>query len=69
MLPLINKQLRDTAPMDAPRWGRTCVLLAVSWVAVMVVYWNTIKTMVDVWAHLRTYAHGFLVLPATLYLV
>ncbi len=55
--------------IDAPRWGRACVLFAVSWVAVMVVYWSTIQTLVEVWAHSRTYAHGFLVLPATLYLV
>jgi exosortase A len=51
------------------QWGVACGLFLASSAAVVVLFWNTTQTMVDVWAHSRTYAHGFLVLPATLYLV
>lgn len=69
MLPLITKQFRGMAAAGAQRWIRACVLFFVSWVIMMALFWHTIQTMVDVWAYSRTYAHGFLVLPATLYLV
>ena len=32
-------------------------------------YWDTIERMVEVWANSRTFAHGFLILPATAYLI
>jgi exosortase A len=69
MLPLIKKQFRGMAAAGAQRWIQACVLFFVSWVIMMALFWHTIQTMVDVWAHSRTYAHGFLALPATLYLV
>jgi exosortase A len=69
MLPLIKKQFRGMAAAEAQQWIRACVLFAVSWVIILALFWDTIQTMVDVWAHSRTYAHGFLILPATLYLI
>lgn len=33
------------------------------------VFWPTFSTLLDAWARYRTFAHGFLILPATLYLV
>jgi exosortase A len=32
-------------------------------------YWGTIERMVETWANSRTFAHGFLVVPATAYLI
>jgi len=36
---------------------------------VVVLFWQTVQTIVNIWAHSRTYAHGILVLPATIYMV
>jgi exosortase A len=51
------------------QWRGACWLFLASSVVVMALFWNTTHTMVNMWAHSRTYAHGFLVLPSTLYIV
>jgi exosortase A len=50
-------------------WERAISTFMVACVGVIALFWQTAHTMVDVWAHSRTYAHGMLVLPATIYLV
>ena len=37
--------------------------------AVLGLFWSTVGTMVEVWTHSRTFAHGLLVFPACLYLI
>lgn len=69
MLPFIKKQFMGMAAAEAEQWIRACVLFVVSWVILMALFWHTIQSMVDVWAHSRTYGHGFLVLPVIMYLV
>jgi exosortase A len=54
---------------DSQQWRRASLKLLLAWLAVLAIFWHTAHTMVDVWAHSRTYAHGFLVLPATGYMV
>jgi exosortase A len=45
------------------------LILVVSMVCVIGLYWETVEQMVRTWANSRTFAHGFLVLPATAYLI
>lgn len=45
------------------------LLLFTAALCVVVLFWPTIRSMIDVWESSRTFAHGFLVLPATGYLV
>lgn len=54
--------------MKGTRWASSA-LFAILCVAVVIVFWHTVRSMIDEWSHSRTFAHGFLVLPATLYLV
>ena len=44
-----------------------CFILTLLCVAGL--YWETIEKMVEMWANSRTFAHGFLVVPATAYLI
>jgi exosortase A len=50
-------------------WRTAVWIVLLSWAAVVGIFWGTVSTMVDVWSHSRTFAHGFLVLPACLYLI
>lgn len=54
---------------DPTQWRRASLKLVLAWVAVLVLFWDTTHTMIEAWARSRTYAHGFLVLPATGYMV
>lgn len=50
-------------------WMRAGALLFVSTVAVAVLCWSVIGKLVHAWAQSRTYAHGFLMFPAALYMM
>ena len=50
-------------------WRSIGLGFIISVLCVMGMYWGTINKMVETWANSRTFAHGFLVLPATAYLV
>lgn len=50
------------------QWARAFCAFAISCVVVGMLFWQTARTMVDVWIHSRTFAHGLLVLPATVYM-
>ncbi|MBI5853939.1 MAG: exosortase [Nitrospirae bacterium] len=45
------------------------LIVIVASVFVIGLFWPTVSTMVDVWAQSRTFAHGFLILPAWGYLI
>ncbi len=48
--------------------GSAYVVLVTSLVALLLLYWKTVALMVGTW-HNSSYAHGFLILPISLYLV
>ncbi len=50
-------------------WQKPLLIVLGVWLSVILLFWSTFSTMVEVWASSRTFAHGLLVLPATLYLV
>lgn len=52
----------------SPDWVRTLAALGLSWALLLWLYRETWGGMVAVWARSETFAHGFLVLPVSLWL-
>ncbi len=52
-----------------PHWLVSGGLLLVVSLAVVGFYWATVLSLLDAWGSSRTYAHGYLVIPAAGYLV
>jgi exosortase A len=50
-------------------WRLTVLILGITSLCVVGLFWETVRSMIDMWAGSRTFAHGFLVLPATGYLI
>lgn len=45
------------------------LIIVFSSMVVLGLFWQTVQTMVNIWSHSRTFAHGFFILPACLYLI
>ncbi len=56
-------------PLPSTGWRVTGLSVCILSLCVVVLFWETAQSMIDVWASSRTFAHGFLVLPATGYLI
>lgn len=50
-------------------WRWPGLLLTASFLAVLGLFWQTVRSMGETWYSSRTYNHGFLVLPLFLYLI
>lgn len=50
-------------------WHTAALILALSGIALLTVFGETTVTFLDAWLHSNTYSHGFLILPASLYLM
>jgi exosortase A len=50
-------------------WRSIGLSFVICVLCVIALYWGTIEKMVEIWGNSRTFAHGFLVLPATAYLI
>ncbi len=50
-------------------WRETAVACGLVTLAVLGLFWPTFSTMVDTWADIETYSHGFLIAPISLWLV
>jgi exosortase A len=50
-------------------WRSPGLCFLISILCVIGLYWGTIERMVEMWANSRTFAHGFLVVPAAVYLI
>lgn len=62
--------LRSAAPFTIlPPWRRPLLVLGLLVAAIFVLYRDTVAGMVGIWARSDTFAHGFLVLPISLWLV
>lgn len=61
----------DSAPHGLLRdhWRWPGLLLTASFLAVLGLFWQTVRSMVETWYSSRTYSHGFLVFPIFLYLI
>jgi len=54
---------------NAIGWGRALVILALVLSALVALYLETAWSMVSIWLHSQTYAHGLLILPISLWLI
>lgn len=58
----------QTKPVSGD-WPTIGLILFLTYACVLGLYWTTFVSMVEVWRSFRTFAHGFLVLPAACYLI
>ena len=61
--------LTQTAAPPLRRWSAHLLALAAVLAVRLGLYWNTVTTMVGIWHRSDTFAHAFLVLPISLWLV
>src|SRR5690348_2470912 len=50
-------------------WRRAGILLGALWAAVLLLFWQTVKSIGETWYTSRTFSHGFLVVPIAFYLI
>ncbi len=76
----IDRRMRDSVDSAArhvisegqplpTQWQATGLIMLAAIFCVVGLFWATIRSMVEIWASSRTFSHGFLVLPATGYLI
>lgn len=53
----------------APQWRGPVLAVLVYLTVLLMVYWPTLMSMVDIWARSDTFAHGFIIAPVSLWLV
>ena len=51
------------------RWGLPLVLALAALAVLLALYWQTGWSMVEIWWRSETFAHGFMILPISLYLI
>lgn len=56
-------------PAQPPKWGPPLLFLALAWLLVAALLQPTFLSMYDIWDRSETYAHGFVILPISLWLV
>lgn len=49
--------------------GTVLATISLTWTIVLFLCWPTVQTLVDAWTASRTFRHGFLILPAMIYLL
>lgn len=67
--PVSRAPTPSDAPDHGPAWRHAVLALGLAWAATVVLFWPSAESMVSIWYASRTYNHGFLILPAALYLV
>jgi exosortase A len=53
----------------ASQWPIPVLVIGIAWVTVVGLFWPTVHSMIAAWNSSRTFAHGFLVVPAAGYLI
>jgi len=56
-------------PLQPPKWGPPLLFLVLAWLVVAALLQPTFMSMYDIWDRSETYAHGFVILPISLWLV
>lgn len=57
------------AARRSPGWPRAALALAALGMVVAALYWETYASMVKIWERSETFAHGYLILPISLFLI
>ena len=63
---MVTDQPRQSATAD---WLMPLLLLAIGIGLLLGLYWPTVNSMVQIWWRSDTFAHGFMILPISLYLI
>ncbi|MCF6257066.1 MAG: exosortase A [Gammaproteobacteria bacterium] len=50
-------------------WRHALISFGLLWLVALVLYWETAASIVAIWIRSETYAHGFLIVPISVYLV
>jgi hypothetical protein len=64
--------IKETAnrPDSTPAsWRMTLPFIVVVTAMILGIYWQTVESIVAIWWRSETFAHGFLILPITLFLI
>lgn len=56
-------------PLPPPKWGPPLLFLVLAWLLVAALLQPTFMSMYDIWERSETYAHGFVILPISLWLI
>jgi exosortase A len=67
--PTIPTSFAQDDRLDWSEWSTTGLILFLASLVLVGLFWDTVQSMIDLWSSSRTFAHGFLVLPATWYLI
>ncbi|MCF6337448.1 MAG: exosortase A [Gammaproteobacteria bacterium] len=51
------------------QWRHALISFGLLWLVALVLYWETAASIVAIWIRSETYAHGFLIVPISIYLV
>lgn len=55
--------------MTPRHWRIPAMIVIMSWLVVLGLFWQTALSMVDTWMRSDTFVHGFLILPTSVYLI
>jgi len=56
-------------PVEPSRWRVPLLVVTLSIVGILLVFYSTAEAMVDIWSRSGTFAHGYMIVPITLWLV
>ena len=59
----------NTDEVACSHWRTAALIVCACWISILSVFGPAVSTMVTTWYHSNTFAHGFLVLPISLYLI
>ena len=59
----------STSPAENPHWRAYLALTFVSLLSLILIFRDTAGSMVEKWLNSETYAHGFIIVPISLYLI
>jgi exosortase A len=66
---IVERSPAPAAGLFASAWKLSLSVLSLSLLALLVVYFDTFRSMAEIWSRSDTYVHGYFVLPISLYLI
>ncbi len=68
-IPGMKQSARTSSVLPRSSWRQATAALFVLWLGILFLYRETVSEIVNIWINNGTYAHGFIVLPISLWLV
>jgi exosortase A len=66
---VISETIKINGAGLAPYWRNAIILTIAAVTALLSIYYQTVLSMVEIWSRSDTFAHGFLILPITAWLI